>query len=126
VLLQSTLLFEAIGERIASVLADIEGELYAKIQDGEIAMARQLSKVSVRAAGTLVGVLIEGHLQKVASAHGVKIAKKDLTIADLNDLLKAAAVIDTPAWRKISFLADIRIFAHTRRTLNRQRSKSRS
>lgn len=98
----------AVSERIDSVLSNVEGELYAEIQDGEIAVARQLSKISLRAAGALVGVLIEGHLQKVADAHGLKIAKKNPTIADLNDPLKAASVIDTPAWRKISFLADIR------------------
>jgi len=101
-------ILHAIGERIDSVLTNIEGELYAQIQDGEIAVARQLSKVSLRAAGALVGVLVEGHLQKVANAHGLKIGKKNPTIADLNDPLKAASVIDTPAWRKISFLADIR------------------
>jgi len=101
-------ILHAVGERIESVLSNIEGELCAEIQDGEIAVARQLSKVSLRAAGALVGVLIEGHLQKVANAHGLKIAKKNPTIADLNEPLKAASVIDTPVWRKISFLADIR------------------
>ncbi len=101
-------ILNAIGERVDSVLANIEGELYAEIQDGEVAVARQLAKVSLRAAGALVGVLIEGHLQKVAQAHGLKIGKKNPTIADLNDPLKAASVIDTPAWRKISFLADVR------------------
>ena len=100
-------ILHAVGERIDSVLSNIEGELLAEIQDGEIAVARQLSKVSLRAAGALAGVVIEGHLQKVADAHGLKIAKKNPTIADLNDPLKAASVIDTPAWRKISFLADI-------------------
>lgn len=98
----------AISVRIDSVLANVEGELYSEIQDGEIAVARQLLKVSPRAAGALVGVLIEGHLQKVAVSHGLKIAKKNPTIADLNDPLKTASVIDTPAWRKVSFLADIR------------------
>ena len=101
-------ILQAVGERVDSVLANIEGEIYAEIQDGEIAVARQLAKVSLRAAGALVGVLVEGHLQKVAQEHGLKIAKKNPTIADLNDPLKAASVIDTPAWRKISFLADIR------------------
>ena len=91
-----------------SVLANIEGELYAELQDSEVAVARQLAKVSLRAAGALVGVVIEGHLQKVAFVHGVKITKKNPTIADLNDPLKAASVIETPAWRKISFLADLR------------------
>jgi hypothetical protein len=98
----------AIKNRVDSVLANIEGELYAELQDSEVAIARQLMKISPRAAGALIGVLVEGHLQKVAVVHGVKIAKKNPTIADLNDPLKAASVIDTPAWRKISFLADLR------------------
>ncbi len=101
-------ILQSIGERVDSVLANIEGELYAELQDSEVAVARQLAKVSLRAAGALVGVLIEGHLQKVALAHGVKLAKKNPTIADLSEPLKAASVIDIPAWRKISFLADLR------------------
>ena len=101
-------ILNSIGERVDSVLGNIVGELYAELQDNEVAVARQLAKVSLRAAGARVGVVIEGHLQKVAQAHKVKIAKKNPTIADLNDPLKAASVIDTPAWRKISFLADLR------------------
>lgn len=101
-------ILNSLEERIDSILTNIEGELYAELQDSEVAVARQLAKVSVRAAGALIGVLVEGHLQKVARAHGVKIAKKNPTIADLNDPLKAAGVMDTPAWRKISFLSDVR------------------
>lgn len=101
-------ILNSIGERVDSVLGNIEGELYAELQDSEVAVARQLAKVSLRAAGALVGVVIEGHLQKVAQAHDLKIPKKNPTIADLNDPLKTASVIDTPAWRKISFLADLR------------------
>ena len=55
-----------------------------------------------------MGVVIESHLQKVSGAQGIKISKKNPTIADLNDSLKAASVVDIPAWRKISFLADLR------------------
>ena len=101
-------ILHSIEERVDSVLADIAGELYAEFQDDEVAAARQLVKVSARAAGALAGVLIEGHLQKVAQAHDIKIAKKNPTIADLNDPLKAASVIDVPVWRKISYLADLR------------------
>lgn len=101
-------ILKAINDRVDSVLANIEGEIYAELQDNEIAVARQLLKVSTRAAGALVGVLIEGHLQKVANSHNIKINKKNPTIADLNDPLKAASVTDTASWRKISFLADIR------------------
>lgn len=101
-------ILKSVEDRIDSVISDIEGELYAELQDSELVVARQLAKVSHRAAGALVGVVIEGHLQKVAANHGIKIAKKNPTIADLNDPLKSAGVLDTPGWRKISFLADIR------------------
>lgn len=94
--------------RIDSVISNIESELYAELQDSELVIATQLAKISPRAAGALMGVVIEGHLQKVAIAHSVKIPKKHPTIADLNDPLKAAGVIDVPGWRKISFLADLR------------------
>jgi len=93
---------------LGSKLANIEGELFAEIQDSEVAVARQLARTSLRAAGALIGVVIEGHLQKVAAGHSVKIAKKNPTIADLNDAIKAASLVDTPTWRKISYLADLR------------------
>jgi hypothetical protein len=101
-------ILKAVEQRIDTVLNNIEGELYAELQDNEIEVARQLCKVNLRAAGSLVGVVIEGHLQKVAASKGIKILKKNPTIAELNDPLKAAGIIDIPAWRKISYLADIR------------------
>lgn len=101
-------IFKAILDNINSVLSDIRGELYSELEDNEIIAARQLIKINLRAAGSLIGVVIEGHLQKIATAHNVSITKKNPTIADLNDPLKNASVIDIPTWRKISFLADIR------------------
>jgi hypothetical protein len=101
-------ILKSIEDRIDSLISNIEDELYSELQENELVVARQLSKISIRAAGALVGVVIEGHLQKVAETHGIKIAKKNPTIADLNDPLKAAGILDTAAWRKISFLADIR------------------
>ena len=57
-------IFKAILERADSILGDIEGALYADLQDSEVVVARRLAKVSLRAAGALIGVVIEGHLQK--------------------------------------------------------------
>jgi hypothetical protein len=110
-------ILKAIEARVDSILGNIEGELYAELQDNEVTVARQLAKVSLRAAGALIGVVIEGHLQKVAAVHGVNPTKKNPTISDLNDPLKVASVIDTPTWRKISYLADIRnICSHKKDT----------
>lgn len=104
---QLVILAAVIG-RSKSILADIQGALLAELQDDEVDTAEALVKVNVRASGALAGVILESHLQKVAEAHGIKIAKKAPTIADLNDPLKAASVYDTAAWRKISYMADIR------------------
>ena len=101
-------ILKAIKNRVDSVLTDIEGELFAELEDNEVGVARQLIKISPRAAGALAGVVIEGHLRKVSNAHGIEIPKKNPAISDLNDPLKDASVIDTSAWRKISYLADLR------------------
>ena len=61
-----------------------------------------------RAAGSLAGVVLEAHLQRVATTHNIKITKKAPTIADLNDPLKQDGVYETATWRKIGYLADLR------------------
>jgi hypothetical protein len=101
-------LLTSVGARADSVLGDIQGALYAELQDEEVASAAGLLKVNVRAAGALAGVVLEAHLQKVAAAHGVKITKKSPTVSDINEPLKAAGVYDLAVWRKLSYLADIR------------------
>jgi hypothetical protein len=101
-------ILESLESRIDGVLADLEGALLAGLQNAELTTAMTLKKVNVRAAGALAGVVLEDHLQRVAANHGVKIAKKNPTISDLNDPLWQAGIYDQPTWRKISYLADIR------------------
>ena len=94
--------------RIDGVMADLETAIAHGIQDAEIDSAESLKKVSLRASGALAGVVLEAHLQRVAAAHNVLISKKDPTIGDLNEPLKKAGVYDTPVYRKIQLMADIR------------------
>lgn len=101
-------ILQSLSERIDSVLSNIDSELLSDIQDAELETAKKLSKISLRAAGSLTGVVIENHLQKLADNHGIKLRKKSPTISDLNDPLKKEGVFDTPTWRKIAYLADIR------------------
>jgi hypothetical protein len=98
----------SLSTRIDSVLSDVRGHLFAELQDAELRAADQLVKISLRAAGALAGVILERHLQRAATNHKLTISKKDPTIADLNDPLKQAGAYDTPTWRKIQLLADIR------------------
>jgi len=101
-------IFKSILSAVDNKLYNVNVEIFGQIQDTELGKARELIKISPRAAGVIAGVIIEGHLQNVADNHGVKITKKSPTIADLNDLLKNNSIYDTSAWRKVSYLADIR------------------
>ena len=98
----------SLSSRIDSVLQDVTGHLFAELQDSELLAASQLKKYSVRAAGALAGVVLERHLQRVAVNHNISIGKKNPTISDLNDPLRNKGVYDTPVWRKIQLLSDIR------------------
>ena len=110
-------IFKSLLGRVDSVLVNIDTELLSEIQDSELATARQLMKINLRAAGSLAGVVIEHYLQKVVKNHHITIRKKNPTISDLNDPLKNEKVIDTPTWRKITYLADIRnICSHKKET----------
>lgn len=101
-------ILNSLSKRINSVLSNIDIELLSDIQDAELRTAKNLSEISLRAAGALTGVVIENHLQKLADKHNIKLRKQNPTISDLNDPLKRAGVFDTPTWRKIAYLTDIR------------------
>lgn len=101
-------IISSLAVRIDSVLQDVTGHLFSELQDKELEAASQLIKVSSRAAGALAGVVLERHLQRAATNHGIKIKKKAPTISDLNDPLKQSGAYGVPVWRKIQLLADIR------------------
>ncbi|CDV96413.1 Hypothetical protein DPCES_5415 [Desulfitobacterium hafniense] len=112
---QVTILGSALS-RIDYILTDIKGVLEAELFDNELEGANQLLKAGhVRPAGTLAGVLLEKHLANVCNYHGLKISKKNPTLADLNEALKNGDVIDVPNWRWIQRLGDIRnLCAHAK------------
>jgi len=95
--------------RFQSSLFDIKQLVQADLMDSEIESARLLKKNGfLRAAGAVAGVVIEKHLAQVCQNHDVTTTKKHPTIADLNDALKNKEVIETPQWRGIQHLADLR------------------
>ena len=106
----------ALDSRIDSVFADVTGHLFAELQDSELHAASTLAKVSLRAAGALAGVVLERHLQRVANNHQIPL-KKNPTLAELNDPLKAKDIYDLPTFRKIQLLADLRnLCVHQKKT----------
>jgi hypothetical protein len=102
-------ILKAVAQRFESSLFDIRQLVQADLFDSELDAAVELAKNKfTRAAGALAGVVLEKHLAQVCQNHGIKITKKHPGIADLGEALKKAAVIDTPQWRFIQHLADIR------------------
>ena len=95
--------------RFESSLFDIRQLVQADLFDSELDAARELLKNKfVRAAGAIAGVVLEKHLAQVCRNHNVAVSKKHPTINDFNGLLKDNHVIDTPQWRLIQHLADLR------------------
>lgn len=99
----------AVEKRFESSLFDIKEVLQADIYDSELDSARDLAKKGfVRGAGAVAGVVLEKHLGHVCSMHGLKSRKKHPSISDFYQLLKENEIIDTPKWRFIQHLGDIR------------------
>jgi len=96
-------------ERFTSVLFDIKDIVQADIFDSELDTSRELNKKGfIRAAGAVTGVIIEKHLSHICSLHDIKLRKANPGISDFNQALKDSEIIDTPTWRFIQHLGDIR------------------
>ena len=106
---QQLAILKSVKARFESSLFDIRQMVQADLFDSELDAAKELHKYRfVRAAGALAGVVLERHLKQICANHSIKVAKKAPTIADLNNALKDADVIEIPQWRFIQHLADIR------------------
>lgn len=106
---QQMAILRAAEKRFESSLFDIRQLVQADVLDSEIDIARVLRKNGfLRAAGAVLGVIIEKHLAQVCTNHNVKSTKKNPTISDFNDVLKAADATDAAQWRNIQYLGDLR------------------
>jgi len=106
---QQLAILASLSVRLDSALADIRGLVQAELLDNEIDAARVLAKARhLRAAGVVAGVVLERHLAAVCDRHQVPVRKGRPTLSDYFDLLKGADVIDTPTWRRLQHLGDIR------------------
>src|SRR6266702_2343518 len=105
---QQVQIVEALQRRFDSSLFDIRTLVQADLFDDELGAAGELNKKGfTRAAGAVAGVVLEEHLETVCTQHKIGHSKKP-TIGELNDLLKKKDTIDTPTWRFIQRLADLR------------------
>ena len=106
---QQVAIVQGIRDRFRSSLFDIRQLAQADLFDSELEAAKELAKNGfTRAAGTVAGVVLERHLKEVCGNHQMTVQKRNPQISDLNDALKGADVIDTPQWRSIQLLGDLR------------------
>lgn len=106
---QQVNILKSVERRFESSLFDIAQLVQADLFDSELEAAKELNKNKFsRGAGAIAGVVLEKHLAQVLVNHNLKIGKKNPTISDLSDSLKSSGVYDTPTWRKIQHLGDIR------------------
>lgn len=108
-MMQQFSIVQGLARRFRSTLFDIKTLVQADILDDELQAAEELNaKGFQRGAGAMAGVVLETHLGGVAERHKVTIRKKDPAIADLNEALKAASIVDLVQWRFIQHLGDLR------------------
>lgn len=101
-------ILESCLSKFDSKIFDIQNILRADVFDSELDSARYLLKNGfLRASGAICGVILEKHLNKVCDDHGLKITKKDPSLATYNDALKEN-VYDTLEWRRMQRLGDLR------------------
>jgi len=100
---------QGLARRFTSTLFDIKTLVHADVLDDELHAAEELNgKGFQRGAGAVAGVVLEGHLAAVCDRHRITVRKKDPSIADLNEALKSASVVDVVQWRFVQHLADLR------------------
>lgn len=104
-----------------SLVSSIPAYMKARLHDVELAVAQayvhdELSEAEVllkarfiRAAGAIVGVLLERHLKLLCDRHHPCISyTKSAAISQLNDLLRDRGVYDVAQWRRVQWMGDVR------------------
>ena len=101
-------IFSSLEALLESSYHNLELSLFSDIESAELFVAKQLTKVNIRAAGALAGVVLESHLKHVAKKHKLDIDTNNSTISPINDKLRKESVYGIDIWRKIQYLNDIR------------------
>jgi uncharacterized protein (UPF0332 family) len=106
---QQLYIIDALKANLTDVLFNLQSEIQFGIFNSELEVASELKKSKLlRPAGAIAGVVIEAHLKAVLLKRGVTLKKKNATMSDFNEELKAQKIIDVAMWRLIQRCGDIR------------------
>lgn len=100
-------ILKSVSDRLEWMALDTEDQAVRGQQLTLLETARELSKISERAAGALAGSVLVAYLKKLAAKHQVKLRKQAPPTGELVEALKEARVFDVPAWSQATWLAEI-------------------
>ena len=100
-------ILKSVADRLPWMALDTEDQAARSLQLSELEAARDLIKISERAAGALAGVVLATYLQRLAARHKLKLRKQSPPARELVEALKEARVLDVPAWSQATWLAEI-------------------
>ena len=99
----------SLESRLSSVLTDIRSVLQAGLFDSELDAAKNLlSNGHVRAAGSLAGVVLEGHLKNLCIKYQVQLPKPNPALSDYYQELYKAKIIDNTQRTRLEYFGTIR------------------
>jgi hypothetical protein len=114
---QQMAILRAAVSSLDSALLDTRRLVQAGLLDSGFNAARELVRNGyLRAAGVLVGVLMEGHLRELCRERRIRIPKSNPSVTHLAERLRDAGVIDIAQWRRIQHLGEIRNRCAQKRT----------
>ncbi len=100
-------ILKAVAERLEWQTVDTVDQAGRSLQLAELETARELIKISERAAGALAGTVLQTFLAALARKHQLKFRKNSPTSRDYAEALKAANALDVPVWSQCTWLAEI-------------------
>ena len=101
-------ILKSVADRLAWASLDTDDQVERGLQLALIGTARGLMDINERAAGVLVGTVLEAYLKKLAARHKLKFRKQSPPPAELAEALKAAKIFDVAVWSQATWLAEIR------------------
>ena len=100
-------ILKAVADRLEWQMVDTVDQAGRSLQLAELETARDLIKISERAAGALAGTVLQTFLAALAQKHKLKFRKHAPSARDYAEALKTANVLDVPTWSQCLWLSEI-------------------